>query len=74
MKAERLSKAIEAIEDFNQSSQLPFPEHVKQMMLREEFPKLVKELREAYNEIHEPKNEQKSNIHYPSFTIRRGLR
>ena len=41
MKAERLHKAIEAIEDFNHSSQLPFPEFVKQMMIREEFPKLV---------------------------------
>lgn len=73
MKPERLSKAIEAIEDFNQSSQLPFPEHVKQMMIREEFPKLVAELREAYNEIH-LQNEAKPNIHHSSFNIRGGLR
>ena len=73
MKAERLNKAIEAIEDFNHSSQLPFPEFVKQMMIREEFPKLVAELREAYNEIYK-ENEQRANIHKTSFNIRGGLR
>lgn len=73
MKPERLSKAIEAIEDFNHSSQLPFPEFVKQMMIREEFPKLVAELREAYNEIYK-ENEQRANIHKTSFNIRGGLR
>ncbi|WP_291071630.1 hypothetical protein [Empedobacter sp. UBA5637] len=73
MKAERLHKAIEAIEDFNHSSQLPFPEFVKQMMIREEFPKLVAELREAYNEIYQ-ENEPKPNIHHSSFNIRGGLR
>ncbi len=73
MKAERLDKAIEAIEDFSHSSQLPFPEFVKQMMLRDEFPKLVAELRKAYNEIYQ-ENEQRPNIHKSSFNIRRGLR
>ncbi|MGV0845715.1 hypothetical protein ACTS9T_03855 [Empedobacter falsenii] len=73
MKAERLDKAIEAIEDFSHSSQLPFPEFVKQMMLRDEFPKLVTELRNAFNEIYK-ENEQKTNIHKSSFNIRRGLR
>ncbi|WP_313096757.1 hypothetical protein [Empedobacter sp.] len=73
MKAERLDKAIEAIEDFSHSSQLPFPDFVKQMMLRDEFPKLVTELRNAFNEIYK-ENEQKTNIHKSSFNIRRGLR
>lgn len=43
-----LHNAISAIEDFSHSSQLPYPEDVKQMMLREEFPKLVQQLREAF--------------------------
>lgn len=73
MKAERLHKAIEAIEDFNHSSQLPFPPHVIEMMIKEEFPKLVAELREAYNEIYQ-ENEQRTNIHHTSFNIRGGLR
>ncbi|MGV0995512.1 hypothetical protein [Empedobacter falsenii] len=74
MKAERLDKAIEAIEDFSHSSQLPFPEFVKQMMLRDEFPKLVTELRKAYNEIYQENERKKPNIHKSSFNIRRGLR
>ncbi|STD53085.1 hypothetical protein [Empedobacter falsenii] len=73
MKPERLSKAIEAIEDFNHSSQLPFPEDKKQRMLSIYFPELVKELREAYNEIYQ-ENEPKPNIHHSSFNIRGGLR
>lgn len=73
MKAERLHKAIEAIEDFNHSSQLPFPEDKKQRMLSIYFPELVAELREAYNEIH-LQNEPKPNIHHSSFNIRGGLR
>ena len=43
------------------------------MMIREEFPKLVAELREAYNEIH-LQNEPKPNIHHSSFNVRGGLR
>ncbi|MFV0195209.1 hypothetical protein OBJ93_06960 [Empedobacter falsenii] len=73
MKAERLHKAIEAIEDFNHSSQLPFPEDKKQRMLSIYFPELVKELRESYNEIYQ-ENEPKPNIHHSSFNIRGGLR
>ncbi|WP_313579820.1 hypothetical protein [Chishuiella sp.] len=51
-----LHNAISAIEDFSHSSQLPYPEEVKQMMLKEEFPKLVQDLREAYEKLNPKKN------------------
>ncbi|WP_314243832.1 hypothetical protein [Empedobacter tilapiae] len=53
-----LHNAISAIEDFSHSSQLPFPEDVKQMVLREEFPKLVQQLREAFEKL-----KPKENVH-----------
>lgn len=52
---EKIDKAIQAIEDFNHSTQLPFPDKVKEMMIREEFPLLVKQLRAIYNERYEQK-------------------
>jgi len=67
-----LEKAIQEIEDFSQASQLPFPEDVKQMMLRKEFPKLVHQLREAFEEL-----KPKENVHaiprQPAFSIRRTI-
>lgn len=67
-----LHNAISAIEDFSHSSQLPYPEDVKQMMLKEEFPKLVKNLREAYEELN-PKKNVNAISRKSSFPIRRTI-